>query len=177
MRAAALLALVLAGCTAGPGATAAPAPPATAAPATPTAVAPTPEPTLPPSPTPVANTVYTAEDEEIAKLIRAGADEAIPQLKLLRNMDPAERTELFLPLLGWITSQKAGVEAYTSSNCTTAAVELFIEGMDRYDDMRAKFLEWRDWGAHREPFAIGAPSQAVETFEESLAELETNCPA
>lgn len=175
MRAAALVALLLAGCAGAPGVTPSPATPA--APATPTAGMSTTQPTAPPTATPVPNTVYTADDEEIAKLIRAGADEAIPQLKLLNDMDPGQLEDRFLPLGVWITSQKAGVEAYTPSSCTTAAVALFIKGMDRYDDMRKRFLAWRDWGAHGHAFAVGAPGQAVATFEEALVELEAHCPA
>jgi hypothetical protein len=173
MRAAALLALLLAGCAGGPGAT----PPVATVPATPTAGTPTPQPTAPPTATPVPNTVYTPDDEEIAKLIRAGTDEAIPQLKLLNDADPDKLEDLFLPLLVWITSQKEGVETYKPSSCTTAAVALFIEGMDRYDDIREKFLAWRDWGAHGNAFPVGAPGQAVATFEEALVELEAHCPA
>jgi hypothetical protein len=125
----------------------------------------------------VPNTVYTADDEEIAELIRAGADEAIPQLELLRDMDVDELTDLFLPLHDWITSQKAGVEAYAPSSCTTTAVGLFIKGMDRYDDIREKFLAWREWGAVGHAYPIGGPGQAVATFAEALVELEAHCPA
>jgi hypothetical protein len=178
MRAAALIALLLAGCTGGPGATLVPA---TGAPAQVVTAAPTARPTLQPtaspSATPVPNTVYTADDEEIAKLIVAGADEAIPQLKLLRTMDPDARTDLFQPLSVWITSQKAGIEGFTPSSCTSAAVAAFIDGMDQYDKMREKFLAWRDWGAHRDPFPPGAPGQAVATFEAAVVELEAHCPA
>jgi hypothetical protein len=174
MRAAALVALLLAGCVAGPGAAPSPATPATAAPATPTSDATS---TTQPTATPVPATVYTADDEEIAKLIRAGADEAIPQLKLLNDMDPGKQEDLFLPLLLWITSQKAGVEAYTPSSCTTAAVALFIKGMDGYDNIRKQFLAWRDWGAHGHAFPVAAPGQAVKTFDEALVELEAHCPA
>jgi hypothetical protein len=187
MRAAALVALLLAGCAGGPGATPSPATPAataapttaavTAAPATPTASASTTEVTAPPTATPVTNTVYTADDEEIAKLIKAGAAEAIPQLKLLNDMGPDKLTDLFVPLGVWITSQKAGVQAYTPSSCTTAALALFIEGMDRYDDMRKKFLAWRDWGAHGHAFPAGSPREAHATFGEALVELEAHCPA
>lgn len=178
MRAAALVALLLAGCAGAPGVTPSPAPPvASAASATPTASMSTMQPTAPPTATPVADTVYTADDEQIATLIRAGADEAISQLKLLNDMDPGQLEDQFLPLGVWITSQTAGVEAYTPSSCTTAAVALFIKGMDQYDAIREQFLAWRDWGAHGHAFPVGAPRQAVETFEEALVELEAHCPA
>ena len=115
----------------------------TAAPATATAKA-TASPTAAPTATPTANTVYTDDDEKIAELIKAGAAEAIPELKELREMDPEERSVLFLPLLEWITSQMAGVEALTASTCTADAVALFLEGMEQYDSMRKRFLAWRD---------------------------------
>ena len=175
MRAAALVALLLAGCTATPGATPSPATPAASA--TPSARTSTPEPTAPPSATVVTSTIYTADDEEIAKLIRAGADEAIPQLKLLNDMDPGKLEDLFLPLHVWLTGQKTGIEAYMPSSCTTAAVALFTKGIDRYDDIRKRFLAWRDWGAHGHSFPVAAPGQAVLTFEEALVELEAHCPA
>lgn len=179
MRAAALVALLLAGCTGVPGATPSPATPgATAAPAAPTAAGTaTRQPTAPPTATPELATVYTADDEEIAKLIRAGADEAIPQLKGLRAMDPSKLEGLFLPLLVWITGQKAGVAAYTPSSCTAAAAALFIDGLDQYDAIRKQFLAWRDWGASGHAFPVAAPGQAVVTFEEALVELEAHCPA
>jgi hypothetical protein len=178
MRLAALVALLLAGCTASPGVAPSPATPAaTAASATPTAAMSTTEPTAPPTATTVISTVYTADDDEIAKLIRAGAAEAIPDLKLLNDMDPSKLEDQFLPLGEWITAQKAGLEAYTASSCTTVAVELFIDGIDQYDAIRKQFLAWRDWGANGHAFPVAAPGQAVVAFEKALVELEARCPA
>jgi hypothetical protein len=178
MRVVALLALLLAGCTASPGAPAsAAAPVASAASAMPTAATPTPEPTAPPSATAVTSTVYTADDDEIAKLIKAGAAEAIPDLKLLNGMDPSKLEDQFLPLGEWITSQKTGIAAYTASSCTTGAVELFNDGLDQYDAIRKQFLAWRDWGAQGHAFPVAAPGQAVLAFEGALVELEAHCPA
>jgi hypothetical protein len=178
MKAAALVALLLAGCTASPGGVPSSAPPAsTAASATPTAGMSTPEPTPSPTATVVTSTVYTADDDEIAKLIRAGAAEAIPDLKLLKEMDPSKLEDQFLPLGEWITSQKAGIAAYTASSCTTAAVDLFIDGIDQYDAIRKQFLAWRDWGGSGHAFPVAAPGQAVVAFEASLVELEAHCPA
>jgi hypothetical protein len=124
----------------------------------------------------VLNSLPTADDQEIARLIRAGAEAAIPQLKVLNDMDPSRLEDLFLPLDIWITNQMAGIEAYTPSNCTAAANTLFVDGMDAYDDIRQTFMDWRDWGAHGHPFSPGAPRLAVAMFEEALAELEVNCP-
>ncbi len=178
MRVAALVALLLAGCTTSPGAPASPAAPvASAASATPTAGLSTPEPTASPTATTVTSTVYTADDDEIAKLIRAGAAEAIPDLKLLNDMDPSKLEDQFLPLGEWITSQRAGFEAYTASSCTAAAVERFNDGIDQYDTIRKQFLAWRDWGANNNAFPVAAPGQAVVAFEEALVELEAHCPA
>ncbi len=173
-----LVALLLAGCTAVPGGAPSPATPAATAPsATPTADRSTPEPTASPSATTVTSTAYTADDDEIAKLIRAGAAEAIPDLKLLNDMDPGKLEDQFLPLGDWITSQKAGVAAYTASSCTMAAVEQFVDGIDQYDAIRKQFLAWRDWGAHGHAFPVAAPGQAVIAFEQALVELEAYCPA
>ena len=179
MRGAVLAALLVAGCTSGTGV----APPAsptaatTVAPATPTAPVPTPEPSAAPSTGPAVATVYTADDEQIATLITAGADEAMAQLKPLNDMDPGQLEDRFLPLGTWITGQKDAIAAYTPSSCTAAAVALFIKGMDQYDDIREKFMAWRDWGAHGHAFPVGAPGQARATFTEALAELEAHCPA
>jgi hypothetical protein len=178
MRVAALVALLLAGCTASPGATASPAAPvASAASATPTAGMSTPEPTASPTATAVTSTVYTADDDEIAKLIRAGAAEAIPDLKLLNDMDPSKLEDQFLPLGEWITGQRAGIAAYSASSCTTGAVELFVDGLDQYDAIRKQFLAWRDWGANGHAFPVAAPGQAVLAFEGALVELDAQCPA
>ena len=173
MRAVALVALLLAGCTAGPGASASPA----TATATPTGGVPTSQPTAPSSVAPSLNTVFTADDEELATLIKAGVDEAIPQLKVLNDMDPQKLEDLFLPLDIWITAQREGVAAYTASNCTSDALELFIDGMVQYDDIREKFMAWRDWGAQGHAFPVGAPGAAIRTFEAALVELEAHCPA
>ena len=172
----AVIVALIGACTRNPGATPSPgtsdaasAPPATL-PASPTA-----PPTARPTATPAPNADYTTEDEEIAKLIKAGAEEAIPQLRQLNDMDPSKLEDLFIPLDAWITSQKAGVDAYTPSSCTSAAVALFIEGMDRYDDIRQKFLAWRDWGANGHAFPVAAPGQAVVTLDEAVVELEAHC--
>jgi len=177
MRALMLGALLVAGCTAGPGTTAPSGAPATSPPpTTATAAAPTPEATAPPTTTPEPNTIYTAEDEEIAAMITAGSDEAIAQLKLLNGMDPGKLEDLFLPLEAWIAGETSAIEASTPSSCTAAAVELYIDGLDAYDDIRVTFMGWRDWGAQGRPFSRGAPPQAVAIFEEALTELEAHCP-
>ena len=116
-----LAALVAAGCVGGPGA-ATPSPTPTDPPV-PATLPPLPA-SDPPSPVPSAtievSTVYTPDDEEIAALIEAGADEAIPQLKALNKMDPQKLEDLFLPFGEWIEAQRAGVAAYTPSTCTAA---------------------------------------------------------
>jgi hypothetical protein len=173
-----LIALLLAACTAAPGTTSSAATPLAEASATPTAAtaAPTTKPTPSPASTIVESTTYTEDDEQIATLIRAGADEAIPQLKALNKSDPGKLEDLVLPLGDWITSQRAGVDALAPSSCTAPAVKLFLTGIDQYDAIRKKFLEWRDWGAQGHAFPVAAPGQAVKTFEAALAELEANCP-
>ena len=125
----------------------------------------------------MTSTVYTADDDEIAKLIRAGAAEAIPDLKLLNDMDPSKLEGQFLPLGDWITSQRAGLAAYTATSCTAAAVERFNDGIDQYETIRKQFLAWRDWGANNNAFPVAAPGQAVIAFEEALVELDATCPA
>ena len=176
MRALALAAILLAGCSAGPGAT-----PSAAIPEATVSIAPTAPPSAPPTASstasPSPNTSYTADDEAIAGLIRTGADEAIPQLRVLNDSDPSRLEDLFLPLGIWITGQKASLEPYTASTCTSGAVARFTEGLDRYDAIRKKFLAWRDWGATGNAFPPGAPREAAESFEEALVELEAHCPA
>ena len=164
----ALAVALIGACTGNPRATPSPGTPdAASAPATRTAS---------PTATPPPNAVNTAEDEAIATLIKVGTHEAIPQLKRLNDMDPGKLEDLFLPLGDWIASQSAGVEAHTPS-CTAGAVALFMEGMDRYDDIRKEFLAWRDWGANGHAFPVAAPGQAVVTLEEALVELEAHCAA
>ena len=173
-----LAALVAAGCVGGPGA-ATPSPTPTDPPV-PATLPPLP-PSDPPSPVPSAtievSTVYTPDDEEIAALIEAGADEAIPQLKALNKMDPQKLEDLFLPFGEWIEAQRAGVAAYTPSTCTADALEAYLVGLNQYDDIREKFLAWRDWGAQGHAFPPAAPGQAVLAFEEAVALLEATCPA
>ena len=172
----ALLAVLLsAGCTAGPGA----GPVGSNPSASPVAGSADP-PVESMSPTPshsVQQTVYTPDDEQVAMAIREAVDEAIPQLKALNRSDPSALEDLFVPLGEWIAAAHAAVEAHSPSNCTMDAVQLFLDGLDQYDDIREKFLEWRDWGANGNAFPPGAPGVAVATFEEALAELDAHCPA
>jgi hypothetical protein len=166
-----LVGLLVVGCSAGTGPTRQPATPAvTAAPVTPTAA-----PSVAPSASPVANTAYTADDEAIAKLVTAGADEAVPQLRALNDADPSKLEDLFLPLGDWISSQRAELEAFTPSTCTADAVDHFEDGLAQYDAIRKKFLAWRDWGATGHAFPPGAPREAATAFEEAVAELDAHC--
>ena len=119
----------------------------------------------------------TADDEQIATLIKGGSDEAVAQLKLLNDMDPSKLEGLFLPLGEWITSQKASVEAFTPTSCTATALELFDDGLAGYDAIRKQFLSWRDWGAQGHAFPVGAPRETAAMFTAALAELEAQCPA
>ena len=177
MRATALVVVLLAaGCTSGPGAV----PSATAPPAASPSVAPaTPSATVSPAASalasPVVSTVFSADDEAIATLIRASAAEAIPQIKELNKMDPQKLEELFLPLQDWLTGERTAIGALTPTTCTAAAVDRFNEGLDQYDAIRKTFLAWRDWGAQNRPFPAGAPGLAAKEFEAALAELEANC--
>jgi hypothetical protein len=173
---AALLALLVAGCSVGAGPTPEPATPAvTSAPVTPAPATPSAEPSLPPSASPVANTVFTADDAEIASVVKAGAEEAVPQLRALNDADPSKLEDLFLPLGDWITGQRAAVQAFTPSNCTADAVDLFEDGLGQYDAIRKKFLAWRDWGATGHAFPPGAPREAATAFEDAVAELDAHC--
>jgi hypothetical protein len=170
----------LAGCSQGPGA-ASSSPTASTAAATPSpSPSPTPSPTASPRPTSAASaapaTAFTADDEAIASLVSAVADEAIPELKALNDMDPSQLEDQFLPLGEWITSKRDALAAYTPSACTSAAVAKFSEGLDRYDNIRKKFLAWRDWGAQGHAFPVAAPGLAVRSFEEALSELDAHCP-
>lgn len=186
MRAAALVVLLLAGCTASPGA---PPLPATAAPSLPSASLPvgtrpaTPkaDPSERPteaiaSPTPGPRTEHTAEDDTIATLIRAGVSEAIPQIEKLNKMEPSSLVDLFVPLGAWIAKRKADLASHKPSSCTAEAVGLYLDGIGQYDSMRKHFLAWKDWGAHGRPYPPGAPMVAVKTLRAALAELEARCP-
>jgi hypothetical protein len=176
--AAALIALLVAGCSVGTGSTPEPASPAvTAPPVSPAPATPSAEPSAPPSASPVANTTFTADDEAIAAIVTSAVDEAIPQLKVLNDTDPSKLEDLFLPLGEWIATQRTDLEALTASNCTTEAVELFEDGLAQYDAIRKKFLAWRDWGANGNAFPPGAPREASDTLEAAVAELDAHCSA
>ena len=184
MRAVALAVILVAGCTASPGPTSSAVVPGAAVSSAPTATPsapPSPTPSAPPTPSPTVapslSTSFTADDEAIARLIRTAADEAIPDIKVLNVSDPSKLEELFLPLGAWIASQKAGLEPYTASNCTADAVARFMEGLDRYDAIRKKFLAWRDWGAIGNAFPPGAPREAADSFRKALVELDARCKA
>jgi hypothetical protein len=182
MRAVVLATLLLVGCTASPAASTDLAPSASASPAaiasaTASAAPSTAAPTGSSPASPEGDGSYTADDAQIALLIRAGAEDAIPQLKGLNDSDPSKLERLFEPLGIWIASQKSDVAAYVASSCTADAVARFTEGLDRYDAIRKKFLAWRDWGALGNAFPPGAPREAGDSFREALAELEAHCAA
>jgi len=141
-------------------------------------VAPSPSaPTDPAAASPLAATAYSADDEQVARLIKAGADEVIPQLKGLNDSDPSKLEKLFQPLGIWIAGQRSAVAGYAATSCTAGAVERYLEGLDRYDAIRKKFLAWRDWGALGNAFPPGAPREAGDSFRGALAELEAHCSA
>jgi hypothetical protein len=187
-----LIGLLVVGCTAGPAAVppiAAPsiAAPSVAAPAVDVA-SPAP-PTGTPSaslsveprssasaPEPATTEVApTAGDEEVAALIKAGVETAVPQLRSLNDLDPSKLQDLFVPLGAWITDQISAVEAYDAGTCSGEAVTLYVDGLDAYDDIRQTFLAWKDWGAHGRPFPAGSPREIAATLEKALAELEVDC--
>ena len=173
------LAVLLAGCTAGPAGQ----PPSTASGAavagSPTASAPSPSPrpatTPSPSRTPEIRTTYSPDDERIAEVIRAAVADAIPELKALNAMDPSTQVELFEPLGAWITEQKASLAPLTPSSCTAPAVESFDDGLAQYDDIRKRFLAWKDWGAHGRAYSLAAPGRISATLQEAVAELDATC--
>ena len=172
-----VLTVVLAACTSGGGGLPTPATPdvtvvptATTAPSKPSI-----EPSAPPSQGPAAATAFTPDDEEIATVVKAAVEEAVPQLKDLNDSDPSKLEKLFVPLGDWITSQRTAVEAFTPSTCTSDAVELFQDGLDQYDAIRKKFLAWRDWGANGHAFPPGAPREAAETLNQAVEELGAHC--
>lgn len=174
--AAALLALLVGGCSVGAGPTAEPVTPVVSSPSvSPVPATPSTEPSAPPSASSVANTTFTADDEKIAQIVKAAVDEAIPQLKVLNETDPSKLEDLFLPLGEWITTQRSDVAALQASSCTTDAVELFEEGLAQYDAIRKKFLAWRDWGANGNAFPLGAPREASDTLQAAVDELDAHC--
>jgi hypothetical protein len=184
MRALSLVGLLLAGCGGARGGASAPASPdagvaSVAVPSAPTASSsPSARPTATASgtaSTPLPASAFTPDDERIATLIEAGAAEAIPQLRRLNKSDPSKLVQLFEPLGAWIAEQEADVNGYTPSACTASAVTLYIDGIDAYDAIRKQFLAWKDWGAHGNAFAPGAPNQIVALLEEALDELGTHC--
>ena len=118
-----------------------------------------------------------ATDEEIAAVIRAGAEVAVPQLRSLNGSDPSRLDDLFIPLGVWIDGQRAAISGLTPSACTADAVTLYLEGIDGYDAIRKEFLAWRDWGAHGHAFPPGAPRMAAAAIDAALAELDAGCPA
>ncbi len=186
MRALALVGLLLAGCGGAPSGTSVPASSdaAMASPAAHSSQTATSSPsarmTAAPSEaqtTPLPASAFTPDDEQIATLIEAGAAEAIPQLKQLNKSDPSRLVKLFEPLGAWIAEQEADVTGFTPSACTASAVTLYIDGIDAYDAIRKEFLAWKDWGAHGNAFAPGAPNQIVALLEEALDELGTYCHA
>lgn len=173
-----LAGFVVVGCSAVPGTTAptttggASAAVVATTKATPTS--PTSTPRATPSPAPA--TPNTADDAAIADAIRAGVAEAIPELERLNKMDPSSQVKLFEPLGAWIDRQQQAVAASSAGGCAAEAVELFLDGLDAYDDIRERFLAWKDWGAHGRAYPPGAPREIATTLKQATAALEASCP-
>jgi hypothetical protein len=110
-----------------------------------------------------------------APSVRAGVAEALPQLKQLNDLDASEELPLFEPLGAWIAKQRTAVDAYTPSSCTADAVALFHDGIDQYDEIRERFLAWRDWGAHGHAYSLAAPRKIATTLQKAMGELEARC--
>jgi hypothetical protein len=170
-----LIGLLVVGCTAGPAAVPPIAAPSIAAPsvAAPAVVSPAPAASTPELR--ATEVAPTAGDEEVAALIKAGVETAVPQLRSLNDLDPSKLQDLFVPLGAWITDQISAVEAYDAGTCSGEAVTLYVDGLDAYDDIRQTFLAWKDWGAHGRPFPAGSPREIAATLEKALAELEVDC--
>ena len=168
-----LVACLVAGCTASPSASLPATPPAR--PTAPATLSPAPTPSTASAP-PVVRTTFTKDDEALAVLIRDGAATAIPQLKLLMDLAPQKQVPLFEPLGVWIGKQRASIKALTPSTCTEEAVAIYLDAISQFDHMRKKFLAWKDWGAHGNAYAPGAPRVAIETIQDALAELDATCP-
>lgn len=90
-------------------------------------------------------------------------------------MDPSKQVALFEPLGAWISQQVTDLEAYDPSSCTAMAVSLYLDGMDQYDDIRKRFLAWKDWGANGHAFSVAAPRAIATTLKKAVAELEAHC--
>jgi len=170
-----LFAYALAGCASGPGAPASP----TIEPATPT-VTPAPvtqAPSIAPSPTAGAATSYTADDTQIAALMKSISAEANKTLLKLKDMDLNQQLAALTPVPKWVNARKAEVNELTPSSCTEAAVLLFFRGLDKYSDIAEKFLAWREWGVIGAPYPRNMPMQATDYLTKAQAELTATCPA
>ena len=170
-----LFAFALAGCASGPGAPASP----TIEPATPTATpaAATQAPSVAPSPTAAAATSYTADDTQIAALMKSISAEANKTLLKLKDMDLNQQLAALTPVPKWVNARKAEVNELTPSSCTEAAVLLFFRGLDKYSDIAEKFLAWREWGVIGDPYPRNMPMQATDYLTKAQAELTATCPA
>ena len=171
---AALIAMFVAACGGGAGASLVPTPP----PATPTAAPATPtlEPTEAASPTAAPATAYTTDDVQIAELVRTISAEATAELLALGDMSLDAQLPALMPVPAWVNERKAEVDALTPSTCTQEAVLLFHRGIDRYSDVAEKFLAWREWGVIGDPYPANMPLQAVAFLEDALESLGAHCP-
>jgi len=168
-------AVALAACGSGAAGTVVP----TIEPATPTATpaAATQAPSVAPSPTAAAATSYTADDTQIAALMKSISAEANKTLLKLKDMDLNQQLAALTPVPKWVNARKAEVNELTPSSCTEAAVLLFFRGLDKYSDIAEKFLAWREWGVIGAPYPRNMPMQATDYLTKAQAELTATCPA
>jgi hypothetical protein len=164
-------ALLVAACSAGPGATA--TPPVATPTVVPATATPVPTPTTLPS---EAASTFTTDDVAIATIIKESAAEAIPKLETVAKLSLKEQTALFLPVRMWITVQLTDVSALSGSSCTDEAVQLFKDGMGRYRNIAQDFLDWREWGAAGLPYTLSEPKRAAKLLADAVTALGAHCP-
>jgi hypothetical protein len=171
-------ALLLGACGAAPGAS---SPASSTTPATATAAT-TPSTSSAPTAAPTASAAaaatagaYTADDEQIAAIIRESETAAVPDLMTVASLTLKQQAALFLPVRAWIKAQTGKVDDLAATACTSAAVKLFKDGMERYRNIAQDFLDWREWGAAGLPYARSAPLQAAKLLTGAVSALAATC--
>jgi hypothetical protein len=133
---------------------------------------PSPSPTPMPTPTPSGPTM-TADDDKIDTLIRDGAASFLALAGRMTDPRAGETiADVFRATRDFADNQQVLAQIYRPSNCTQAALDLYVEGLVIAERESQKFLDWVE-GSGPEPdtdqftasgLKVGA---AVRTLNES----------
>lgn len=118
----------------------------------------------------------TADDEEIARIIKTTASDTLERLDGLdfESMSIGEIGQAFKDLRDYAESQRARIGFFTPSECTSDAADTFNESMDLLESSSQDFLDWLATGSSGEP-PVDDATRAGELLAQANGQLAAAC--